>query len=644
MDSSGSRSGARAGLILAAVIALNACGGGGGAAAGSASSSGASSSGASIPPGTVTIAGSISGLVGTVVLQNNGADNLTLSANGSFTFATALASGRSYTVTVLTQPSGPDCSVTGDSGTATQNVTTVSVTCAANPSTFYLPVSAQSTTGTASAVLYVVSSKALGAQPISVMSGAASAVGYSLQFTADSSGHLSNGTPAALAFSTFGAAGGDHVYALDLTGNSTLAARQVSSLTFPATLSTQTCGITTVYKNLSDPSSAFFILALPTDASSLCSGGSASINWLLIHLSDSATTAPVRLPALSAGLVALYQPSGDLAGFVMVDASGNLNLYPDETFANPKLLLGNVTGITHLQTAALSPLTTVSSDPGYSFLQVHFTNSTSSLYRIDYTGALSADLYDFRGTIAYGEATDTNNLYFTDADSQIEAIAQVPLNGSSTALSLFQVALSTSDSLGILGSTGSLLALNSFSGTTGNTTLETLPVNMPGTPHAITTVVDPTGAEVQADDIFVTTTTAISGGNGYSSEGLLADGTVVQPLTANSAYISAGSGTVLQVSGVTAASGLGGGTISVIGLTQPAMPTATALNDASGQPFVVTAGVASATSFDVTTTIGYVTPLGSSNNRLTYVYDLSKSLIVDVAIPNANVSIITAPL
>ena len=43
---------------------------------------------------TFTVGGTVSGLSGTVVLQDNGADNLTVTANGPFTFATALAPGR----------------------------------------------------------------------------------------------------------------------------------------------------------------------------------------------------------------------------------------------------------------------------------------------------------------------------------------------------------------------------------------------------------------------------------------------------------------------------------------------------------------------------------------------------------------------
>lgn len=50
----------------------------------------------------------------TVVLQNNGADDRSLSANGSFVFATALADGSSYSVSVRTQhpPARPAPSAT----------------------------------------------------------------------------------------------------------------------------------------------------------------------------------------------------------------------------------------------------------------------------------------------------------------------------------------------------------------------------------------------------------------------------------------------------------------------------------------------------------------------------------------------------
>lgn len=79
-----------------------------------------------------SVGGTITGLSGTVVLQNNATDNLTLTANGSFTFATNVAQASNYAVTVLTQPMGELCSVASGSGTmGTANVTSVTVTCVA---------------------------------------------------------------------------------------------------------------------------------------------------------------------------------------------------------------------------------------------------------------------------------------------------------------------------------------------------------------------------------------------------------------------------------------------------------------------------------------------------------------------------------
>jgi hypothetical protein len=81
-------------------------------------------------PQNSAIGGLVSGLAGTLVLRNNGGDDLTLAANGPFTFATTLAVGGSYAVTVRTQPDGQTCSVSGGSGTATANVTGIAVNCA----------------------------------------------------------------------------------------------------------------------------------------------------------------------------------------------------------------------------------------------------------------------------------------------------------------------------------------------------------------------------------------------------------------------------------------------------------------------------------------------------------------------------------
>jgi len=64
------------------------------------------------------LGGTVSGLAAgeSVLLQNNGADTLTVSANGSFSFSESVSSGASYSVSVLQQPVGQVCSVANGSG------------------------------------------------------------------------------------------------------------------------------------------------------------------------------------------------------------------------------------------------------------------------------------------------------------------------------------------------------------------------------------------------------------------------------------------------------------------------------------------------------------------------------------------------
>ena len=81
---------------------------------------------------TYPVGGTVSGLSGTVVLQDNGGDDLSVSASGAFTFATALTAGSAYNVTVKTNPAGQTCSVANGSGTVgSAGVTNIAVTCTA---------------------------------------------------------------------------------------------------------------------------------------------------------------------------------------------------------------------------------------------------------------------------------------------------------------------------------------------------------------------------------------------------------------------------------------------------------------------------------------------------------------------------------
>ncbi|MGD0417459.1 MAG: choice-of-anchor D domain-containing protein [Terriglobales bacterium] len=83
-----------------------------------------------------SIGGTITGLSGSgLVLQDNGGNNLTVTVGAtSFMFSAGIASGSTYSVTVLAQPTSPaqTCTASNGSGTVTNgNVTNVMVTCTA---------------------------------------------------------------------------------------------------------------------------------------------------------------------------------------------------------------------------------------------------------------------------------------------------------------------------------------------------------------------------------------------------------------------------------------------------------------------------------------------------------------------------------
>jgi subtilisin family serine protease len=84
---------------------------------------------------TYQITATVSGLSGAgLVLQNNGANGLSVNSNGTFIINSAAASGSIYAVTVSTQPTSPiqTCVVANGSGTVTSsNVSNITVSCAA---------------------------------------------------------------------------------------------------------------------------------------------------------------------------------------------------------------------------------------------------------------------------------------------------------------------------------------------------------------------------------------------------------------------------------------------------------------------------------------------------------------------------------
>jgi trimeric autotransporter adhesin len=80
-----------------------------------------------------SVGGTASGLAGSgLTLMNNGGGALLLTANGAFTFASPVASGVAYDVTVATQPTNPSQTCTVGNGTGTissSNIANVEVAC-----------------------------------------------------------------------------------------------------------------------------------------------------------------------------------------------------------------------------------------------------------------------------------------------------------------------------------------------------------------------------------------------------------------------------------------------------------------------------------------------------------------------------------
>jgi len=113
-------SGLRVSLLTLVLLALAACGGSGGG---------------SEPPAknTYAISGTVSGLTGSgLTLQNNGGNDLSITADGNFSFSTKLNDADSYDVTVSTQPDTPPqiCSVNNGGGTVSgADITNVTITC-----------------------------------------------------------------------------------------------------------------------------------------------------------------------------------------------------------------------------------------------------------------------------------------------------------------------------------------------------------------------------------------------------------------------------------------------------------------------------------------------------------------------------------
>lgn len=520
---------------------------------------------------------------------------------------------------------------------------------------FYIPLISYPNQGAAPGI-FLINSNSLGSAPVRVASDIFSQattvnpMAYTRQFTISAAGGVAGGSLETFVYSTAGATGGDYLWALDISPTSNMTPRQVGTVTI--SFFSGFCYFLEGFDNLNDPSSAFFIFDLATGPPphTICPGTlGLPFSFALTHLRDSATTEPSGVPPLASGILPLYQPSGALGGFVALDTSNNLNFYPDESFANPTLLMPTGGSFSVLQAPGLALIPQVSIAPTFAFIVASKSASgPNSLYRIDSTGTMSADLYDFQnGLGSYG--MDSNNLYFTDvagaASNAIpETFLEVPLDGSSGALVLSSYA---PPELGgpttpytYVGSTGMLLIMQRVSAPNGivSSEIDSLPIGVPGTLTMLATIGGSIDAPTSSGDVFVSLASNPTSANGfpaYSTEIFGANGMILQPLAPHSDFIPQNpSGPLLQVKGITSSTGLGGGTIYAVNLADTSAPTATLLKSQYGSPFVFPDASGSASATSVSPTIGFVHVANSTPN-LVLAYDLSKSLITTIGLPGS---------
>lgn len=123
-------------LIAGSSLFLTGCGGGSSEVSNASAPEPTPTPTPTLTPATVTytVGGTASGLNGSLTIKNNAVDELTINSSGQFTFATPVAQGGQYNVTITTQPSTQTCTLSDYSGTnVSANVTSIIINCADNP-------------------------------------------------------------------------------------------------------------------------------------------------------------------------------------------------------------------------------------------------------------------------------------------------------------------------------------------------------------------------------------------------------------------------------------------------------------------------------------------------------------------------------
>jgi hypothetical protein len=617
-----------------------------------------------------SVGGTITGMTGSgLVLQNNGADSLTVNAAGNFSFASLVASGSSYAVTVLTQPSNPaeTCTVTGGTGTVTNAiVTTVAINCTKNPTTgsgFWIPYSATPVAGTSGGKsgVFVIPSGSLAASPTATFLSTtpSTILGIAWKFTLNGSGAVTAYSPAVMIYAAAGTGGVVHLYGVDLSNaSSNPAPAQISNLALSAAggLSAlgQICDFQEAQTNLNDPTTLFVMLHIAGTTG--CTGTNAGTDTEeLVHYTDSAVTTPLTTQTGGfeafeqkvAQFTPLYQANGLLSGVVMVDYSNDLDFLPSDNFNNQTLLATNVLTATPLGAPNSNNPNQFGGAATAFFVTTPTSGSGESVYMVNVAAGTGALVYSTAGILSHF-VRDNTYLYFMDTVGGAAHVVRLSLaTGASSVIYSFAAAANTL--YDVIGSDSSLLVFDATTvASTTTTKLMSIPIVGGANPTSLGPVLTGTvtafmiaaaPGDLANELVFVSLVDNPGGGAtfSYSSEVLTPSGTIVQTLLANSTFLGRTtdlSGSVFQIRAIAdTGGGYGGGSLSSVAISNSLTPTA--FSTIGGGSYTWPAGFGGFL-LGLANTIG-AGDLTNGALQTGLAYDTSKFLIEPVSLSNTNV-------
>ena len=459
---------------------------------------------------------------------------------------------------------------------------------------YWVPFAAQSFPASGSHMpfgIFVVPSTAPGDNPAYVSySDQSLNLGYGNGTTLNASKVVTDYSPATFLYAALDASDNAHIYSLDLTSSAIPVPVQVSNLAMPIgslNLNQWICDSQSGFGNVLQPTTLFVVLHIAGSAGCNTMGDT----WKVVHYTDSATTAPVDVSITTSSFTPLYAPSGALASLLLLDpVSHNLYDYADSTFTSPVAAIAGG-GISAVSSLYASGVTGAQKFTGTTLFLTVTINGSEQLYRISNGNTTAALVYTASGTLDSNAVSDDNNLYFDDVltgtSGTVQGIWQVALAGGAPLQLRSATVPANYEPLDLVGANDSVLVVLSSGATSGTDfgTLETLAVGgVNGTPQPLgpsnqvaSAWMWPTIAGMPASDLIFANIFGdpFNGGPFSSTEVFGTDGSVRQPLVANSQFLpnatSPQSGVILERAGIN--SDDSGGTLQAINLSTLAATT-----------------------------------------------------------------------